>query len=119
MGEAMHDTIGMVSPSSIFYLPDGNCSGDFETFTMVQNPNDTPVDVRVTYMTPTGKDNVTINKSVPALSRVTFNMADKLKSGKAAVLVECVNNGNGVLAERSMYWNNRGAGTCTIGGASY
>jgi hypothetical protein len=70
-------------------------------------------------LTPSGKGNVTFTENVPALSRVTFNMADKIKNDRAAVLVECMTKGKNVMAERSIYWNNRGAGTCTIGGASY
>ena len=31
-------------------------------------------------------------------------------------MVECTTSGKKVMCERAMYWNNRGAGTDTIGG---
>jgi len=42
-------------------------------------------------------------------------MADKLPNGRAAIMVTCKTAGKKVTVERSMYWNNRGAGTDTIG----
>jgi len=45
-------------------------------------------------------------------------MADRLPSGRASILVRCTTPGKKVLVERSMYWNNRGAGTNTVGGYS-
>jgi len=45
-------------------------------------------------------------------------MADKLHSGRTAILVRCTTPGKKILAERSMYWNHRGAGTDTVGGFS-
>ena len=119
LGEAMHDSVGTIAPSRVFYMPDGQSSQGRETFTLVQNPNKTAVSVKVTYMTPDGKGDVTLTANIPALSRTTFNMAQKIADGRAAVLVECTTPGTGVMAERSMYWNGRGAGTCTIGGGSY
>jgi hypothetical protein len=37
--------------------------------------------------------------------------------GRASIVVTCT-SGQKITAERSMYWNNRGAGTNTIGGWS-
>ncbi|HEY5531917.1 MAG TPA: hypothetical protein VIK22_07955 [Candidatus Anoxymicrobiaceae bacterium] len=47
-----------------------------------------------------------------------MNMADKIPNGRAAVLVRCKTSGKSIMVERAMYWNNRGAGTDTIGGYS-
>ena len=38
-GEACHDSIGMSSAHTTFYLPDGQTSDGRETWTLVQNPN--------------------------------------------------------------------------------
>lgn len=43
-------------------------------------------------------------------------MADRLESGRASVLVRSLDGARPVMAERSMYMNDRGAGTNTIGG---
>ncbi len=117
-GEACHDSIGLDQAHISFYLPDGEDGAAEETFTLVQNPNATSVGVQVSYLTPSGAGNVTFNKTIPANSRVTFKMKEKLPDSRAAVVVECTTPGKRVIAERSMYWNSRGAGTDTIGGFS-
>lgn len=117
LGEACHDSIGMDSAHTTFYLPDGQTSDGRETYTLVQNPNGTDVTVDVTYMTPNGTGNVTKTETIGANSRRTFNMAEHSGlNGRAAIMVKCMTSGKKVMVERAMYWNNRGAGTDTIGG---
>jgi hypothetical protein len=117
-GEACHDSIGMSAPRTDFYLPDGETSNGRETWTLVQNPNTVPVAVEVSYLTPTGAGNAVFFDSIPANSRKTYNMADSGLSGRAAVVVRSITPGQKIMCERAMYWNNRGAGTDTVGGYS-
>ncbi|MHB8895724.1 MAG: DUF5719 family protein, partial [Candidatus Geothermincolia bacterium] len=119
LGEACHDSIGLDEPHAFFYLPDGQTSDGRETFTLVANPNDTAVDVMVSYLYADGTGASYFVASIPAKSRATFNMGDKLPSGRAAIAVTCQTLGKTILAERSMYWNNRGAGTDTVGDWSH
>ena len=121
-GEACHDSIGLDAPHRVFLLP-GGLAGQFgqqwfETWTLVQNPNDVDVKVRVSYLTDGAKSNTTFDAVVRANSRMSFNMGDKLAAGRAGVLVECLTPGRKIMAERSTYWNGRGSGVCTIGGFS-
>lgn len=117
-GEACHGSIGMFSPHQAFYLPDGETQNGYETWTLVQNPNDEDVEVEIQYMTPTGEGNVGFTDTVPSNSRRTYNMAEKVISGRAAVMVRSLDAGMPIMVERAMYWNTRGAGTDTIGGYS-
>jgi len=117
--EICHDSIGMDSAHTTFYLPDGQTDNGRETWTLVQNPNSTDVEVEISYLTPTGKGNVTKTETIKANSRKTFNMAQHGGiSGRAAILVTCKTSGKKIMVERAMYWNGRGAGTDTIGGYS-
>jgi hypothetical protein len=116
-GEACHDSIGMSSSHTTFYLPDGQTSEGRETWTLVQNPNGTAVTVEVSYLK-AGGGAVSLTKSIPANSRMTFNMADKVPSGRASIMVKCTTPGKKIMVERAMYWNSRGAGTDTIGAFS-
>jgi photosystem II stability/assembly factor-like uncharacterized protein len=118
LGEACHDSIGMSSTHATFYMPDGQTSEGRETYTLVQNPNSQQVTVELSYLTPTGTGNVTWSEALAPNSRVTFNMVDKGIAGRAAVRVSSKTAGKGVMCERAMYWNSRGAGTDTIGGCS-
>ena len=119
LGEACHDSIGMSEPHTTFYLPDGQTSDGRETYTLVANPNDTPVAVEISYLTPGGTDNVTFEETILANSRMTYNMADKGISDRAAVEVTSKTEGKKIMVERAMYWNTgaiRVGGTDTIGG---
>ncbi|MHB8893920.1 MAG: hypothetical protein ACYC99_01920 [Candidatus Geothermincolia bacterium] len=116
-GEAAHDSIGMNTPHKTFYLPDGQAGSDVETFTLVQNPGLTQVNITVTYLLPSGAP-VSFTDAVAANSRKTFNMADKGIGGQAGIVVTCTSTGKKIMVERAMYYVNRGAGTDTIGGFS-
>jgi len=117
-GEACHDSIGLSSPHTSFYLPDGQTTDGWETWTLVQNPNSSDVKVEISYLTPDGTGNQTFTETIPANSRKTFNMVDKSINGRAAVMVTSKTAGKKIMCERAMYWNSRGAGTDTIGGYS-
>ena len=117
-GEACHDSIGMPRPHTTFYLPDGQTSEGRETWTLIQNPNSTPVAVEVSYLSPSGVAPVVFFDNVPANSRKTYNMVDNGISGRAAVMVRSLTPNNKIMVERAMYWDSRGAGTDTIGGYS-
>ncbi|MBU1670256.1 MAG: hypothetical protein KKF41_08760 [Actinobacteria bacterium] len=115
-GEACHDSIGMNAPHNTFFLPDGCVGSDVETWTLVQNPNDSDVEITVTYLSGTGADPISFIDTVQANSRKTFNMADKGVAGQAGVMVTSDTPGKNIMVERAMYWYDRGAGTDTIGG---
>jgi IPT/TIG domain/Family of unknown function (DUF5719) len=118
LGEACHDSIGLSSPHADFYMPDGETYNGCETWTLVQNPNGSDVQIEVSYLTPTGQGNVVFADTVKANSRKTYNMASRIPAGKAAIKVSCKTTGKKIICERAMYWNSRGAGTDTIGGYS-
>jgi hypothetical protein len=119
LGEAMHDSVGIAAAHTMWYLPDGQSSEGRQTYTLVQNPNDAPVVVEISYLSPGGgTGNVTFQDTIAAQSRKTYSLADRVPSGRAAIQVTCKTGGRKIISERSMYWNNRGAGTCTIGGYS-
>jgi len=113
--EVCHDSIGTPNAHTAYYLPDGQTSEGRETWTLVQNPNSTAVSVEITYLTPTGTGNATFTDTVPANSRKTYNMAAKIRNSRAAIKVVSKTAGKKIIVERAMYWNNRGAGTETLG----
>lgn len=114
-GEAFHDSIGVQGPSKSFLLSDGQTSNGFETYTVVQNPGAQDVTIDVTYLPEGGTKPVSFADTVPASSRRTYNMADRLESGRASTMVSVREGVGDIIAERSMYWNSRGAGANTVG----
>jgi len=116
LGEACHDSVGMDSPHTTFYLPDGETYNGTETWTLVQNPNGSDVQVEISYLTPSGTGNVVFTDTVPGNSRKSYSMSEKIPAGRAAIVVTSKTSGKKIMVERAMYWNSRGAGTDTVGG---
>jgi len=122
-GEACHDSIGLSSPHMSFFLPDGQTSDGRETWTLIQNPNPEAVTVEISYLSAGGGTPVSFTETIPPNSRKTYNMAGAGNTypgiqGRASVTVHSLDGARPVMVERSMYWNNKGAGTDTIGGYS-
>ena len=117
-GTAFHASIGLDSPHMSFYLPDGNVSSTAETWTLVQNPNPGAVTVRVTYLLAGGGTPVSFTDEIPPKSRASYSMGAKIPSGRASIMVQSLDGARPIMVERSMYMNNRGGGTNTIGGFS-
>jgi hypothetical protein len=115
LGEACHASVGLDSPHMTFYLPDGQTSNGYETYTCVQNPNPGSVHVQVSYLPQGGGKAVTFTDEIAPNSRKTYSMGDKISSGRASVVVQSLDGARPIMVERSMYWNNRGAGTNTVG----
>lgn len=110
-GKAGTNTIGFAAAAKNIYLAEGSTAWGFETFVCIQNPNSTPADVLVTYMTNTGAI-AGPGCRVPANSRVTINVANDLPNRDTSVKLMC---SQPIMAERAMYWNNKGGGTASIG----
>jgi hypothetical protein len=122
LGEACHASIGTAAPHHNFFLPDGQCGGGYETWTLVQNPNPGDVSVEISYLSAEGANNKSFTAVIPAGSRRTFDMSEQYpgRSVRAGTVVKARSAapGNRIIVERAMYWNSRGAGTDTIGGFS-
>ncbi len=106
-----HNSIGVTSPSTTWYMPEGCTGYGFETWLLLQNPTGTAARVRVTYDIEDGGPR-TVIKTVPAFTRQTFNVAQDI--GAANTSIEVVSSVP-VIAERSMYRNKRIEGDDSIG----
>lgn len=113
-GEACHVSIGIDGPHQGFALPDGQTSDGRQTWTLVQNPNSVPAEVVISYLPAGGGGVVSRSDVIPANSRRTYSMADSVPSGRYSTSVESVAPGVFIVVERSIYWNDRGAGAETI-----
>lgn len=123
-GEVCHDSVGLPEPHRVFYLPGGMCQPldyergypDVETYTLVQNPNDVPVDISLTYI----DKGYPVSRAVPANSRVTFCMSDYFGgvTTESGIVVECKTGGLKIMAENANYVMQRTIGQETIGAFS-
>jgi photosystem II stability/assembly factor-like uncharacterized protein len=99
-------SIGAPSPSTHWDLAEGStgtdASGSFETWVLVQNPNATPAEVHVEYMTPSSP--VTGPAFIlPAQTRITLSVGATVSSEWS--VATGVSSNLPVVAERAMYWN--------------
>jgi hypothetical protein len=110
-GKAGHDTIGVTEPKYNCYLAEGTTLYGFETFVLIANPNNIANDVVIQYMTPQGVE-PGAPVTIPPWSRVTVNVNAEIPGSDVSVQVI----GNyPIVAERAMYWHNRGGGHDSIG----
>ncbi|HEY5493887.1 MAG TPA: hypothetical protein VIK15_04770 [Candidatus Anoxymicrobiaceae bacterium] len=110
-GKAGHDTIGVTEPKYNCFLAEGTTLYGFETFVLIANPNDVPNDVVIQYMTPQGVE-PGAPLTIPPWSRVTVNVNGEIPGSDVSVQVI---GSLKIVAERAMYWHNRGGGHDSIG----
>ena len=90
--------------SKTWYLAEGSTGGGMETWILVQNPNDVKTRVRLTYMTTDGAIAGPVLE-LPPHSRHTFNAADTVPNRWD--ISTMISSEKAVIAERSMYGNDR------------
>ncbi|MBU4302164.1 MAG: hypothetical protein KKE56_05305, partial [Actinobacteria bacterium] len=105
-----HDSIGTTTPAKDYYLAEGTTAWGFTTYVLVQNPNPTPTDVTVTYMTPAG-EKPQAPFSMPANSRKTIRVNDIAEVSNTDLSTR-VQGTSPIIAERAMYWDNGTGEAC-------
>ena len=110
--EVGHDSIGVVSPSSTWYLAEGATAGGFETWVLAQNPNSVPVSIDVKFQTDAGQIQGPVD-TIPARSRKSY-LANNWTS-TYDVSTKVSSTGGGVVCERAVYETPEGLGFRILG----
>ncbi len=113
-----HDSIGTTTPAGDYYLAEGTTAWGFTTYVLVQNPQTTPTDVTITYMTSTGA-RAQAPFPLAGNSRKTIRVNDVTGMGSTDFSTR-VTGSKPIIAERAMYWDNGTGEAChdSIGMAS-
>lgn len=106
-----HNSIGVVEPANEWYLAEGHTSDGFETWVLIQNPGDKLANVDITYMTQTGPKSKDRFQVAPD-SRTTVMVNQDVPAGDVSTRVV---SDEPIIAERSMYWDERRGGHDSIG----
>jgi hypothetical protein len=109
--EEGHSSIGVPAPSTTWYFPEGCSAFGFVTWLLIQNPNAAKARCTVTYMTEDAGP-VVVVKEVAGKSRASFNMFDDIGARNASIEVT---SNLPVVPERSMYRDEKRAGSDSIG----
>ena len=107
------ETIGARAPSLDWFLSEGCTDYGFETWLLIQRPDEGDASVRATYHLGSG-DTVEKVYTVPGRSRFTV---DVFREVGAADVSTRISSNQPVICERAMYWNSRSAGHVTVGAA--
>jgi photosystem II stability/assembly factor-like uncharacterized protein len=107
--QAAHASIGATAPCNEWMVAEGSTGADalgfFETWILVQNPNDQPTEVRLTYMTPGGPADGPVLEMAPH-SRRSVAVAETLP-GTWSVSTQVLSD-LPVVVERAVWWNAPG-----------
>ena len=110
-----HCSIAVTTPAITWYLAEGSTSG-YDTWICVLNPSNSTANVRLTYMDEDGNtsyEDVTIAANRRFTKNINSVSAMNNKNG-VSTKVESTNN-IGIIAERSVYWDNGAHGHCSHG----
>lgn len=116
-----HTNIGARELSAKSFLAEGTCRNNFETYICIQNPNDTPSNVKATYLRSDGSRSEQ-SLSIPPRSRGTLRPSDVIGYGDNdsfdfSTMVETL-DGTKVAVERPLYFSYKNAwlgGHCESG----
>lgn len=103
-----HNSGGVATPSTQWFLAEGTTGSTFDMFMLVANPNATPAKLHVTYLLAVGPP-VVRSYTVPANSRFTVwvDYEDpRLAQADVSVVVTSTNDVP-VIVERTMWWADR------------
>ncbi|MFH1150475.1 MAG: DUF5719 family protein [Actinomycetota bacterium] len=101
------------TPAQTWYLAEGSTAWGFETFVLMENTTATDASVNVVYNTQQyGRIPRPTAVIVPASSRVTMRLNDDIPNVDVSTELQ---SDQEIVAERSIYWNNRTEGTDSIG----
>jgi len=94
-----HDSVGVTAPSPQWFLAEGATAGDFETWLLVQNPEDAPATIDVKLHTEAGEKQGP-SDTIPARTRRSYNLGDYATSYDVSAAVTATSD---VICERAMY----------------
>ena len=109
---AGHNSPGSTFEATRWNLAEGSTSGGFETWILVENPTNEEAQVQIFYLTDAGPKEGPFAVLAP-FSRQSFDAADYVPDTWNVSTV--VSSDKLVVAERSMYWNNRKGGHNAVG----
>lgn len=108
-----HSSIGAVEPQMKWFMAEGCTAGGFETWILIQNPSNQPVNVNVDFQTALGAVKGPQGLEIPANARKSVNAGSTISTFDLSTTVTSLDGP--IICERAVYWNNRIEGHGSIG----
>jgi Ca2+-binding RTX toxin-like protein len=102
-----HESAGVSEPATSWFLAEGATGSFFDTFVLVANPNSSPTNVQMTFLTDQGQS-IVRNYTVAANARLTVNMEEQSPSLANAAASTTITASQPIVVERAMYWPGNG-----------
>jgi GH25 family lysozyme M1 (1,4-beta-N-acetylmuramidase) len=99
------DSFGCPSPQSSFYFAEGCTRPNFETWICAQNPNSSPVTLRVNLYEETGKVVALPATTIPPGTRITIDANSAAGAGHDISITASCAEGLPIVVERSVYFD--------------
>jgi hypothetical protein len=115
LGTWATSSMGAKGPSQTWYLAEGATDEGRETWVLVENPYDLPVDMNMMFTSGQGEVQGP-SETIPGKTRRTYKANDYVTSG--AVSTTITSSGGGVVCERAFYGNARTWATTSMGSAA-
>ncbi len=103
-----HTSMGVNKAQSTWYVPEGTCRMDFNTYLCIQNPENKNVEVELTYMRVKGGP-VSKKRAIGPTSRLTVNCGEDLGWGDDTehdFSVRVSGSGGDLVVERATYFDH-------------
>jgi hypothetical protein len=104
--KAGHDSAGVTALSTRWFLAEGATGPFFETFILLANPNPSPADVTLRFLTQSGVS-VTRTVTIPAMGRRSLDIEGLSPAAPALAnqaVATIVTSTLPIVAERAQYW---------------
>jgi hypothetical protein len=113
-----HDSIGVRAGETSWYLAEGATEGGFETWVLIQNPNDSEVTIDLQFQTGSGPvpapGSPPVRDTIPARSRRSYRVNGWVDSYDVSTRVTSI-SGAPIICERSVYWTPPGTSAKVLG----
>ncbi|MBN2027247.1 MAG: PQQ-binding-like beta-propeller repeat protein [Actinobacteria bacterium] len=112
LGTWATSSMGAKGPSRAWYLAEGATDEGRETWVLVENPYDLPVDVNLSFTSSQGEVQGPV-ETIPGRTRRSYRANDYITAGDVATTI--MSSGGGVICERAFYGPARNWATTSLG----
>jgi hypothetical protein len=110
-GKEGSNTAGVISPAQTWYFAEGSTSPPFDTWILLQNPNEAPATAKLTFFAEDGST-VTHSMLIPHVSRVSLLVNQVVSNSAVGTRIEA---DRPIVAERAIYSDGGKAGSSSVG----
>ncbi len=99
-----HVSAGVPAPSTRWYMAEGSTRGDFDSWILLQNPQNSQANVTLTFLTSEGRGKEIV-QGLPPTSRLSLHVNQLVPDAEVSTVIS---SDQPIIAERAMYFRQVG-----------